>query len=69
MLSSKTGGGIYYNDQEEQLIETLNSENRFKSIQKAKIVSIPLIDWQWIIGVIVFLLSIEWFTRKYFGKI
>jgi len=69
MLSSKTGGRIYYNEQEKQLIEALNSENRFKSIQKVKIVSIPLIDWQWILGVIVFLLSLEWFTRKYFGKI
>ncbi len=69
ILASKTNGMVYYNNQEDQLIEALKVDNRFKSMQKSEIVKVPLIDWKWILGIILFLLSLEWFTRKYFGKI
>jgi len=68
-LASKTGGEIYYTNQETNLVETLIKNERFKSIQKSSIIKTPLIDWKWILGFIIFLLSVEWFTRKYFGKI
>lgn len=68
-LTSKTNGTVYYNNQELEMIKMLKTDERFKSVQKSSIKKIPIIDWQWILGFIVLVLSIEWFTRKYFGKI
>ena len=68
-VASKTNGEIYYSNQEVALIESLKKDERYKSIQKSSIIKTPLIDWKWILGFIILLLSIEWFTRKYFGKI
>lgn len=69
ILASKTNGGVYYNSQEFKMLQDLKMDERFKSIQKAFILKTPLIDWKWLLGFIVLLLSIEWFIRKYFGKI
>jgi len=69
ILASKTNGGVYYNSQEIKMLQDLKMDERFKSIQKASILKTPLIDWKWLLGFIVLLLSIEWFIRKYFGKI
>ena len=68
-LALKTKGEIYYKDQEAILIEDLKSDNRFKIIQKSKVIETPLINWKWLLGIIILSLSIEWFVRKYFGKI
>ena len=69
ILASNTNGAVYYNNQEIDMLQDLKMDERFKSIQKASILKTPLIDWKWLLGFIIFLLSIEWFTRKYFGKI
>jgi len=69
IVATKTNGKIYYNNQEKQLLESLKLDERFKSIQKSTIIKTPLIDWKWLLGIIILLLSLEWFTRKYFGKI
>lgn len=69
ILASKTAGKIYYNNQENDLIAELKSDERYKSIQKVDTLRTPLIDWKWILGFVLLTLSIEWFTRKYFGKI
>jgi len=69
MLSNKTKGKIYYTNQEDDLIKNLIADQRFKSIQKTNIVKTPLINWKWILTVILLSLSLEWFTRKYYGKI
>ena len=68
-LSEKTSGKIFYTNQDEDLITTLLNVNTAKSIQKSSVIKTPLINWKWILGLILFLLSIEWFTRKYYGKI
>lgn len=69
ILATKTSGKIFYTNQEADLITSLIYSDTAKSIQKATIIKTPLIDWKWILGFIILLLSIEWFTRKYFGKI
>lgn len=69
VLSNKTKGDIYYINQEDELIKNLVADQRFKSIQKATLSKTPLINWKWILGIIALSLSIEWFTRKYYGKI
>lgn len=68
-LSINTQGKIYYNNQEDQLIKDLVNDDRFKNIQKSKIIKTPLIDWKWLLGFVVLLLSLEWFIRKYHGQI
>lgn len=69
IVASKTKGQIYYNQQEPKLIDDLKTDNRFKIIQKSKVIETPLINWKWLLGLIILSLSIEWFVRKYFGKI
>lgn len=68
-IAIETNGLTFYNNQEQNLIDYLNKEHRFKSIQKNTISKTPLIDWMWILSLIIFSLSLEWFTRKYYGKI
>ena len=60
---------VFYNSQESDLIDELLANNEFKSIQNSSIEKTPLIEWKWILAIIIALLSLEWFTRKYFGKI
>ncbi|MDF1518520.1 MAG: hypothetical protein P1P79_11300, partial [Lutibacter sp.] len=68
-LAIETKGFTFYNNQAQNLIDYLNKDDRFKSIQKNTISKTPLIDWKWILGLIALSLSLEWFTRKYYGKI
>ena len=69
ILSKKTSGKTFYSDETADLIQTLVNAEASKSIQKSTIIKTPLIDWKWILGLILFLLSLEWFTRKYYGRI
>lgn len=69
ILANSTKGITFYNNQENELLKALLSDNQYKTIQKSTIEKTPLIEWKWILAVIVLLLSIEWFIRKYFGKI
>jgi len=70
LIASKTNGKIYYlNNNSIKLLDDIKSDSRFKSVYKNTNISTPLINWKWILGFIVLMFSIEWFTRKYFGKI
>lgn len=68
-IATNTKGFTFYNKQEQNLIDYLIKNNRFKNVQKTTISKTPLIEWKWILGLIILSLSIEWFTRKYYGKI
>ena len=67
-LSSNTNGTIYFNG-DNTLISDLKLDERFKSIQKINVTKTPLINFKWLLGLIILSLSVEWFLRKYFGKI
>ncbi len=69
ILADKTAGKIFYSGQENALISELKSDDRYKSIQQITSIKTPLIAWKWLLGLIILFLSVEWFTRKYFGKI
>jgi len=66
-LALNTGGTVYYPNNLDQFIDKMVNDTRYKSIQKAKETQSPLIDWKWMLGLIVLLLSVEWFIRKYKG--
>ncbi|WP_372793784.1 VWA domain-containing protein [Lutibacter sp.] len=69
LMAAKSNGTIYYSNEEDKLIDNLKSDKRFKSIEKSDTIKTSLINWKWILGFILFLLSTEWFVRKYHGKI
>ena len=68
-LAANTSGKVYYLDQLEALITSLNENTKYLPVQKEVIKKSPLIDWKWLLILICFLLSIEWFTRKYNGML
>lgn len=68
-LANRTHGNIYFTNQHDQLIRDLNADDRFKTTQEITRSNTKLINWKWLLGLIIFMFSIEWFTRKYFGKI
>ena len=69
IVANNTNGKIYYSSEEDKLLNNILSNTNFKTIQKTIMEKTPLINWKWLLGFIVFFLSLEWFTRKYFGKI
>ena len=68
-LAKNSNGEIIYPSQLDKLTRALLSNASFKSIQKEKSNTISLIEWKWILGIIVLSLSLEWFIRKYRGLI
>lgn len=66
-LAANTKGQAYFSDQVNQLIKTLLADESYKSIQKNNVTRSPLIDWYWMLVLIVIFLSTEWFVRKYNG--
>ncbi len=66
-LANNTNGKIFYPNQTEKLIQTILNNPKYNSIQKSKETQIPLIDWKWLLSIIIALLSTEWFLRKYKG--
>ncbi|KAA3624896.1 MAG: VWA domain-containing protein, partial [Flavobacterium sp.] len=68
-LATNTGGTAFFTTENEQLADTLLSDNRFQAVQKSDQKIVPLIDWKYLLGLIALLLSLEWFIRKYNGLI
>ncbi|AVI52032.1 hypothetical protein C5O00_13065 [Pukyongia salina] len=68
-LATNTGGMAYFSTENEQLAESLLNDDRFQAVQKSDQKIVPLIDWKYLLGLIVLLLSLEWFIRKYNGLI
>jgi hypothetical protein len=66
-LAEQTSGKAYLAKQSETLINLLLADESYKAIQKSIIKKSPLIDWIWLLVLIVFTLGSEWFIRKYNG--
>ena len=69
VLANKTGGKLYYPSEINDLIDNFTNDNSYVTTQKSTQKEQYLIDWKWILFLIITLLTIEWFTRKYYGKI
>ena len=67
--AENTGGKEYFVTNADELIDHLINDNSYQNIQKAEIKTIPLIDWKYLLALIVIALSAEWFLRKYNGLI
>ena len=66
-LASLTQGKIYFPKQVDSLIKKLIESEKYKAIQKSNRNKTPLIDWIWLLILILISLTTEWFIRKYNG--
>ncbi|MBZ9729231.1 VWA domain-containing protein [Salegentibacter sp. JZCK2] len=68
-LAASSGTKVYHQDQVQDMINTLLSEDKYKPVQKSRQKIVPLIDWFYLLFMLVFILAAEWFFRKYKGLI
>lgn len=68
-LAANSSGASYFVSDYSGLFAGLLDDKRYKPIQKSTTTKVPLIDYKYLLGLIVLLLAIEWFTRKYNGLI
>ena len=68
-LAIHSGGELYYQDQFEKIKRKLLDDPEFRSTEIEHNKLISLIDWRWLLGLIVLSLSLEWLLRKYRGMI
>tara|TARA_R110000868_G_scaffold40008_5_gene138774 strand:- start:3007 stop:5034 length:2028 start_codon:yes stop_codon:yes gene_type:complete len=66
-LALNTNGKVFYSNEADALIKSLLADEKYMSIQKNNVTRSPLIDWYWMLVLIVLFLSTEWFVRKYNG--
>lgn len=68
-LALKTNGKIFYKEGVKKLVNELLANKKYYTTQKVTPKEENLIKWQWLLFAIVGLLAVEWFVRKYVGKI
>ena len=68
-VATNTKGKAYFISESESLISELLEDDQFQKIQKREQKIVPLIDWKYLLALIVLTLSMEWFLRKYNGLI
>jgi len=69
LIAKNSGGSCFYPNQKNKLIDLLLQDKRFVSTQKENKIKVSLIDWKWLLGLIVLSLALEWFIRKYRGLV
>ena len=69
LLAKNTKGEVYFEDNYNLLFDKLVSDKRFTIEKISKKISTSLINKIWMMLFVIFLLSLEWFIRKYFGKV
>lgn len=68
-VAQNTKGRAYFSSEMDAMIESLIADDSYQSIQKSEQKTVPLIDWKYLLALIVLALSAEWFIRKYNGLI
>ncbi len=68
-LADKTGGKLFFTNQVDEISKNLIDNESFYTVQKSSIKQENLIDWRWILFIVIGLFTVEWFLRKYHGKI
>lgn len=66
-LANNTNGQVFYPKQVDQLIDFLLKNEKYMPIQKAITTKSPLLDWTWLLVILIISLAFEWFVRKYNG--
>ncbi len=68
-VATNTNGKSYYLNQKDTLIKELLEDQRYQIVQKNKENIVSLIDWKYLLAIVILFLTIEWFARKYNGLI
>jgi len=68
-LAKSTGGKVYHSKEIIGLIDAYVENEDYATLQKTVLKKQALIDWKWLLILLLSLLTIEWFVRKYYGKI
>lgn len=68
-LAANTGGTAFSIGEKNSLLQQLLDDERFIPVQKSTENVVPLIDWKYLLIIIILSLSAEWFLRKYNGLV
>lgn len=68
-VAQTTNGTAYFATQGDALINDLVENTNYQNIERSELKVIPLIDWKYLLALIVLALAAEWFIRKYNGLI
>ncbi|WP_298777619.1 VWA domain-containing protein [uncultured Polaribacter sp.] len=68
-LALKTSGKVFHKNKTDKLIADLLNNDSYFITQKSTVKQQNFIDWKWVLFLIIILLTVEWFIRKYHGKI
>lgn len=66
-LSSLSGGQFFSPENAQNLIDELKSGNTLKPVNYYQEMVNELLNLRWIFGILLLLLALEWFLRKYWG--
>ena len=66
-LSEQTGGLFFPQNEVGQAIEKLKNSNSLKPVSYFQEMITELMNLRWLFFVVLLLLSVEWFLRKYWG--
>lgn len=68
-IADDKGQDLYFLSDFVKLKEDLLKNDSYLPVQKSRINNVPLIDWYYLLAIIILALSTEWFLRKYYGYI
>mgnify|MGYP002795020342 CR=1 FL=1 len=68
-ISTNNNQDLYFLGDIDKIKKNILSNDSYTTIQKSRENNVPLIDWYYLLGIIVLALSAEWFLRKYYGYI
>ncbi len=66
-LAIRTNGKLVFPNQISSTLDELVKNESYKPVEKQIVKKSPLIDWKWLLPLIVLFFAIEWFVRKYNG--
>jgi hypothetical protein len=68
LISESTGGQMFYPEDISEIINRIQENENIKAISYIEKDMIELINLKWIFFVLLLIISLEWFLRKYYGS-
>lgn len=68
-IANASEGNFFHINETDRLLTDLLSDKRYVSVQKSTEKIVSLIEWKWLLSMIILFFSLEWFIRKYRGLI
>jgi len=68
-IAQNSNGNAYFVTEADALIESLLTNENYQNVERSEQKVVPLIDWKYLLALIVLALALEWFIRKYNGLI